>query len=214
MKSSVIYEKKTITIGDFVIFYKINLIWFCVLFVNLIFDYYFMSIIKNYIDTKICMNYYQETFSGVNSYQKTSYFINICENNLNLLFEKYECSIKILSIFVVINILHMIFKIYLDKLNNSDKLELFVISVYLSSSSIWKPAIYYIQRNGDKGNDLSLMFFPYFFSEVFSLFCFLFCFLAIVGIFCDFVIKFYNSNIKDIGFEYIDTKFVDIEKNT
>jgi hypothetical protein len=213
MKSSIIYEKKKITIGEFISQYNTNLIWFCVLLINLISNYYLNNFLSNLSDLNLFPN---ET---------------ICGNQLELLLDKLCFSKKLIYVGLLINLflmftykkitscLEIIFR------TNSKEISFIPIWLYCLSSIIYKPiliyTIYYDMKNQfNQGQDpltLTIGLLYYFIIETLALVLILILVFISIIIFFDYIsniiYNFYKSNIKDITFEYTESKFVDIEKN-
>lgn len=220
MKSTIIHEKKKITIGELIYQNMIYLIWFCILSINYVTNFYFNILVKNMIDSNIC---------GINTF---------CDKTLELLTNKLCFSKKIICIGLLTNLflmfthkknysyLKIIFK------DGSDKIILLIFTLLYCLSSYYKPLIYSISNIDEnvypKEHTLNLtIFFVSFGYYVFEIFLILptIVFISIliatlivliISFFeymFNIIYKFYESNIKDISFEYTESKFVDVEKN-
>lgn len=208
IKQTIIYEKKKITIGEFVNTFNINLIWFCILGIDLILNHYTNQFV-NKIDLNLCE-------------EKTN-----CINQSELIFDKLSFSRKLIYIGLFTNLFLMItykkIKKFIPNINFSN----YIIQIYLYilSKSIYKPFIIYLifyhdeYKFNDKEDDLIIIIimscYLIFEIVIFIFFILFLIFLIIIFIdnMCVKIIGFYKSNIKDLTFEYTQSKFIDIEKN-
>ena len=211
MKSTVIYEKKQITIGELVNSYNYNLIWFGIILVQLLLTFYIDNSLKNITKTKLCQNL------ELIKYQ--------CEDDLKILSEKIIMSRYILCIFLLLNLSSMIIKKYIDECKKYytkyNKLrdftfEFIPIHIYYLSSLFNKPLLlHYIFIRKKIPNNKNNIIVPeliniltyYSLSEIYG--CTLLLSFSIL-----IIVNIYESMVKNIKIEYIDTKFIDVEKNT
>lgn len=224
MKSSIIYEKKKITIGEFVSNHKTYLYWFCFLLINLIINYYSNLYVKNKINLNLC--------------EKDT----ICDYNLEFYSDKLNSSKKIIYVGFFINLFLMIMEnkitpffdiIFIHEL----RMRGFISTcAYFIPSLFYKSMLFYLvshdnelrfnQYNESIFSDLTLMAIAVYYicTEGFAMMIFMILFVRFLEKFFDvlnkiinklskIVYNFYESNIKDITFEYTESKFVDIEKN-
>lgn len=226
MKSTIIYEKKKVTIEEFMLYHNTNLCWFIILLINLITNYYINIVVSNTIMLNECGNDFD------------------CKKQLELLSDKLCFSKKLIYIGLLINLflmfmynkfifnLEIIYRNILNNsnnsnnLNNSNKSKITIgMCLFIFSSIIYKPiTIYLIYYQNEYHFDekqlhdiITIAVLYYFLIEIISLglifFLIIFSFMVFFDYMCDIIHKFYKSNIKDITFEYTELKFVDIEKN-
>ena len=217
MKSTIIYEKKKITIGELLHKYNTNLIWFCILLLNLITNYYLNIYISITIDSNLCGN-------------ETN-----CGKRLELLSDKLYFSKKLICVGLLINLLVIFLNkkviSYLEiifRKNSNNFFELIStipVLLYILSSIIYKPMIIYLHYYNYKYKfdsqqenlTTGIIILYYLILEMFSFVLILLLVLFSLIFFFDYLYEifniFYKSNIKDIEFEYTESKFVDVEKN-
>ena len=212
MKSSIIYEKKKITIGEFINIYNINLIWFCILGINLISNHYLDIHIRITIDSNLYAN-------------ETNY-----SKQLELLSDKLFFSKKLISVGLFINIFLMftykkISKFISNKFISNDIISIIPICFFMLSTLLYKPLlIYFIFNHSEYELDLDhscliiiITVFYYTLVELLVLAFVLILVLLSLMILFENIYKicndFYKKNIKNITFEYTETKFIDLEKN-
>lgn len=211
MKSTVIYEKKNITVGEIISSYGNNLIWFLILIVNFSLNYFFDSIITKRMESNI---YDSNTISYMEMELLSDKFIF----SRNLIYAGFL--INTILIFVKKNINSLIPN-YIIKNNIHNFIP---ILFYLSSSLIYKTTMYYVnyfqinkelEQNEDLIINLIIVLY-YMIFEIVSVFTILISLLyptlKLLFLMSKAVYNFYNTEIKDISFEYIDKKIIQIDK--
>jgi hypothetical protein len=205
MKNSIIYEKKKITIGELINIFNTNLIWFFILGINLMSNYFVDWFLNNKIDCKLCTSE------------------SNCTELLEFFIDKLIFSRKIIYFGFIINLLLMISynKIRqlipnIFQLNNS--ISMIPIWLFIFSSLMYKPVLtYFINYNADKLNELVVIIFYYLFFEMLSLGILFLLLILLIILLIDYIYTkindFYKSTLKDITLEYTELKFIDIEKN-
>ena len=231
MKSSIIYENKSMTIGEIINYYAFNIGWFLFLICYFIFNEGFGLQINRHMDSNPC--------SKLDITNIT--FLSVCENNFAFLIKKNVFTKNIIFAFTFINFLHVLLKKYINK-----------YLIYIST--IFNHYFDETQNNNQNNNSTNSNNYKQEYEKIFELFIIETCFLLslfnyplyylekfkelrelgvkypeepiILYFICDFVafimmivmililiIKFYNSKIKNFKIEYVEAKFIDIEKN-
>lgn len=219
---SIIYEKKSITLGEIVNYYAFNIFWFILLIINLILIEYFTNDINNYINSNPCIK-----LDITN--------VSVCEDYFNFLTRKIFISKKNIFAFMIINFLHLLAKKYINKYliyissifenylhndsnkqhsnnDNSSEVEIFIIIIFSLLTLLNNPVVFNIykyyeikelEKEIENYENLILL---YFISEYFA-------FVVILFTVSCLIIDLYNSKIKNFKIKYVETKFIDIEKN-
>jgi hypothetical protein len=195
MKSTtIIYEKRKITIEELVNHYYSNICWFCILFINLIIIHY-SNIHTNDV---LCFEEYS------------------CQKSLELIKKKLSFSSNIIYIGLLANIFAIITKKYICRyICNLDILHfLLYILPSLFDYSILYHVFFNNQITEEKIN--SRIFNIVMVYELYEItLCGLFLMLGIICVvnFFEIITWHYNTKIKNITFEYFEPKFIDLEKN-
>lgn len=215
MKSSIIYEKKKITIGELINIFNTNLIWFFILGINLMSNYFVDWFVNNKIDPKLCTSEYN------------------CIELLEFFIDKLIFSRKLIYFGFMINLLLMISYNKIRQLipnifQLNDYISMIPIWLFILSSLIYKPVITFLiyhdlhkfdKNNNENNNEIELLFviIYYLMFELFILSILLIIFILSITFFIQYIYTkindFYKSTLKDITFEYTESKFIDIEKN-
>lgn len=218
MKSTIITEKHKITIGEIIQIFNINLIWFCILGINYLLNYYCILLVKN-----------DSNFNNCNKCINKDIFIK----KLKFYEDKLYFSRKLIYIGLFINLFLIITykaRKYFEKylINYINYFELFPTLLYVLSSLLNEPIIIYNYLHSNENkillNSISpnsyifvIMDYCYGIFEIWGIIgvAFLLYFLTIrlITFIFEKIHSFYEKYIKNITFEYTESKFIDIEKN-
>lgn len=205
MKSTIIYGKKKITMGEFIDYYSTNIYWFGILLLNLFGVHFFGICVKNKIDDNSCSS------------------DSICQQELEIIQDKLFFSFDLVCVGIALDLLILLTKKYTEEfVKKNNFLEFAPIWLYILSSIIYKPMCFIIfDKKIEEKQELiiQIVFIELFFvffefaSGLLLLLLFIFVLIYFFEKIQKYFCKIYTEKIKNISFEYVETKFVDVEKN-
>ena len=202
MKTSLIVEKKKITIGELIEKYDVYFNWFIMLGVNLLIIYCFDFMIKNLIESEQ----------------------SDIDNDIKIfLSEKIHASKIIICIECMINLFCMLTHSYITYYIESRIMFLISISLYLLSIFFYKPTFLHliiinkIKHINYNNYSIFMLIISYYaivewISIIIFLILFVVLFILLMSQCFDYFIKIYKLYIENISFEYTETYYTEVEK--